>query len=313
MKIWFGLDKPAGYPSGTAVTIGNFDGVHCGHRHILQRLKSEADSRSLPALAVVFEPQPPEFFAAKSGRPLPYRLSPLRDKLDLLRQTACLDGVWVLRFNQSFADMQAQEFIDRLLRERLDTRYLLIGDDFRFGAGRVGDFSLLQQQTGMVTESTPSVMVASGRASSTAVRQALKAGDIRQVEQILGHYYTLSGHVKHGKKLGRTIACPTANVHLPAHSYALSGVFVVEVSGRFGRKRGVANFGYNPTVGELPSPQLEVHIFDFDQEIYGERIQVHFRHKIRDEAKFGSMDEMMRHISADMDAARNWFDTHSEK
>ena len=306
MDIWFGLSRKPDLPQGAAVTIGNFDGVHLGHRHILQRLRQEADSRGLPALAIVFEPQPPEFFAKKAGKTQPYRLSPLRDKLNLLRATGCLDGVLVLRFNQKFADMDAQAFIDHLLRGYLNTRYLLVGDDFRFGAGRAGDFSLLQQQQDMVTESTPSVMVANERASSTAVRKALNEGRIDYAIGLLGHPYALSGHVKHGAKLGRTLGSPTANIHLPSHHYALNGVFVVEAEGSFGRRRGVASFGRNVTVSDSCSQKLEVHLFDFDGQLYGERIRVSFLHKLRDEVKFDSLQALQTQIWQDMDAARSW-------
>ena len=306
MDIWFGLSRKPDLPQGSAVTIGNFDGVHLGHRHILQRLRQEADSRGLPALAIVFEPQPPEFFARKAGKPQPYRLSPMRDKLAFLRESGCLDGVLVLRFNQAFADMTAQAFIDHLLRGHLNTRYLLVGDDFRFGAGRAGDFALLRQQADMVTESTPSVMVANERASSTAVRKALNEGRLAYAAGLLGHPYALSGHVKHGAKLGRTLGSPTANIHLPPHHYALSGIFVVEAEGSFGRRRGVASFGLNPTVSNSRSQKLEVHLFDFNGQIYGERLRVHFLHKLRDEQKFDSLEALQAQIYQDMDAARSW-------
>ena len=306
MDIWFGLSRKPDLPQGAAVTIGNFDGVHLGHRHILQRLRQEADSRGLPALAIVFEPQPPEFFAKKAGKTQPYRLSPLRDKLNLLRATGCLDGVLVLRFNQKFADMGAQAFIDHLLRGYLNTRYLLVGDDFRFGAGRAGDFSLLQQQQDMVTESTPSVMVANERASSTAVRKALNEGRIDYATGLLGHPYALSGHVKHGAKLGRTLGCPTANVHLPPLLFPLSGVYVVEVMGSFGKRRGVASFGLNPTVTDSRNQKCEVHLFDWHESLYGQRIQVAFKHKLRDEWKFDSLEALQHQIHVDMSQARAW-------
>ncbi|MFV2029756.1 bifunctional riboflavin kinase/FAD synthetase [Neisseria sp. S1] len=306
MNIWFGQNQAPNFPQGAAVTIGNFDGVHLGHLHILQRLKAEAKSRGLPAVAVVFEPQPQEFFARKHGREQPYRLTPLRSKLRLLRETGCLDAVWVLRFNQAFADISAQEFIDRLLRRGLNTKYLLIGDDFRFGAGREGSFETLQQQEGMVTERTPSVLVENIRASSTAVRQALSSGNLAYAGKILGHDYTLCGHVKHGAKLGRTIGCPTANVQLAQHHYALSGVFVVEVEGFFGKRRGVASFGSNPTVSSTLKQKLEVHIFDFSEDLYGKRIHVRFLHKLRDEEKFDSLEDLKKQIWDDMDVARNW-------
>ncbi len=306
MKIWFGRHISPDFPHGSAVTIGNFDGVHLGHRHILQRLKQEARSRGLPVVVVVFEPQPQEFFARKSGRELPYRISPLRSKLQLLRETGCVDAVWVLRFNQAFADMGAQTFIDSLLRETLNTKYLLIGDDFRFGAGREGSFELLQNQPGMVTERTPSVLVENIRASSTAVRQALSDGQLEHACKLLGHDYTLSGHVKHGAKLGRTIGSPTANVQLPQHNYPLSGVFVVEAEGSFGKRRGVASFGFNPSVSKSRRQKLEVHLFDFQGNLYGQRLNVRFLHKLRDEKKFDNIEDLKHQIWADMDAAKNW-------
>lgn len=306
MQVWLGSGRKPSWPQGTAVTIGNFDGVHCGHRHILQRLRDEAAVRHLSAVAVVFEPQPAEFFARKTGRPLPYRLTPLRDKLSLLAQTQCLDAVWVFRFNQRFADMEADDFIQHILVAELNTRYLLVGDDFRFGAQRQGDFSLLQRQTAFVTEQTPSILVADERASSTSVRAALSVGDLATARRLLGHDYVLSGHVKYGAQLGRTLGCPTANIHLPPHRYAMSGVFVVDVEGAFGRKRGVASFGLNPTVSNTQAQKLEVHIFDWQGHLYGQRLRVHFLHKLRDEAKFADLPTLQAQIHADMDAARIW-------
>ena len=165
MKIWLGQHRTPDFPQGSAVTIGNFDGVHLGHKHILQKLKQEADARGLPVVVVIFEPQPKEFFARQTGKKQPYRISPLRTKLNLLEQTGCVDAVWVLRFNQTFADMDAQDFINLLLRKTLNTRYLLIGDDFRFGAGRRGDFELLATQPDIQTDRTPSVIVEDIRTS----------------------------------------------------------------------------------------------------------------------------------------------------
>lgn len=306
MKIWLNRHSVSDLLPGAAVTIGNFDGVHTGHRHILQKLKEEAAARGLPAVAVVFEPQPNEFFARLRGGEPPARLSPLRDKLRLLRESGCVDAVRVLHFGLSFAAQSAQAFIDKVLLEELNTRYLLVGDDFRFGRGREGDFDFLQQQSAFVTERTPSILVAGERASSTAVRRALQEGRLDRAVQILGHDYVLSGKVKHGKKLGRLMGCPTANVHLAPHRYALSGVFVVEVSGSFGRKRGVASFGRNPTVDKDCEQKLEVHVFDFNGNLYGERIAVSFLHKLHDEEKFDDLAALQRQIHTDMDAARSW-------
>lgn len=309
MKIWLGQHRTPDFPQGSAVTIGNFDGVHLGHKHILQKLKQEADARGLPVVVVIFEPQPKEFFARQTGKKQPYRISPLRTKLNLLEQTGCVDAVWVLRFNQTFADMDAQDFINLLLRKTLNTRYLLIGDDFRFGAGRRGDFELLATQPDIQTDRTPSVIVEDIRTSSTAVRNALSEGRLDYAKKLLGHDYTLSGKVKHGKKLGRTINAPTANIQLPPHHYALSGVFVVEVDGTFGTKRGVASFGFNPTVSNNRVQKLEVHLFDFNEKIYGQRLNVRFLHKLRDEKKFDSIAELKVQIEQDMKNARHWSET----
>ncbi|PSJ80545.1 bifunctional riboflavin kinase/FAD synthetase [Neisseria iguanae] len=306
MNIHLGQNHAPECPQGAAVTIGNFDGVHLGHKHILQTLKHQAGILGLPVVVVIFEPQPKEFFAKKRGKPQPYRISPLRIKLDLLRQTGCVDIVWVLPFTQSFAGMPAQTFIDGLLRNKLNTRYLLIGDDFRFGTGREGSFDMLQRQSGMQTERTPSIIIEDIRTSSTAVRQALSDGRLAYVRKLLGHDYVLSGKVKHGKKLGRTINVPTANVQLPPYHYALSGVFVVEADGSFGTRRGVASFGFNPTVSDKKTQKLEVHLFDFQGNLYGQRLNVRFLHKLRDEQKFDNIETLKAQILKDMVAAKNW-------
>ena len=306
MRVWLGSGQQPDWPDGTAVTIGNFDGVHCGHRHILMRLRQEAGQRGLSSVVMMFEPQPQEFFAQQVGKILPFRLTPLRDKLDLLAASGCVDAVYVVRFNQQFAAMQPMDFISQMLVKHLHTRYLLVGDDFRFGTRRSGDFTLLQAQNEFVTEHTPSIVVEDVRASSTAVRMALASGNLAYAQLLLGHEYTLSGRVKHGAKLGRELGCPTANVHLPALHYALNGVFVVDVSGAFGRKRGVASFGKNPTVSSGSLQKLEVHIFDCEDDLYRQRLQVHFLHKLRDELKFESLAALQTQIFADMEAARIW-------
>lgn len=306
MQVWLGSKSSPQWPQGSAVTIGNFDGVHCGHRHILMRLNHEAKQRGLPAVVVVFEPQPPEFFARQQHKPLPYRLSPLRDKLDLLAATGAVDAVWVWRFNQHFAQLSADDFMRHILIEKLNCRYLLVGDDFRFGRQRQGDFTLLAQQPEFATERTPSILINDVRASSTAIRQALLQGDLAYAQTLLGHTYCLSGKVKHGAQLGRTLNCPTANVHLPPLHYAMNGVFVVEAEGQFGRRRGVASFGLNPTVSATTQQKLEVHLFDYQGNLYEKRIRVHFLHKLRDEVKFTSLAALEQQIAADMAAARIW-------
>lgn len=306
MQVCLGKEKQPSYPQGTAVTIGNFDGVHQGHRHILQRVHDQATQRQLHSVVVLFERQPQEFFARKKRVMMPYRLSPLRDKLHLLAQTQCVDAVWVLRFNQQLADVDAQHFIQQILIHQLNTHYLLVGDDFRFGKQRLGDFNLLKNQTAFETEKIPSILVDNERASSTKIRQALVGGDLVYAQSLLGHEYILSGRVKHGAKLGRTLGCPTANISLPEHHYALNGVFVVDVMGSFGRRRGVASFGFNPTVSNHHTQKLEVHIFDWHQDIYGQYVQVSFLHKLRDELKFSDINTLKKQIWVDMDMARQW-------
>ena len=310
MNIRFGNTVFRPHPHGSAVTIGNFDGVHLGHRHILERLRHEADERGLAAVAIVFEPQPQEFFSLQRGVEKPFRLSPLREKLRLLRDTGCLDAVWVLRFNARLAAVSAADFIQHLLIEQLHTRHLLIGDDFRFGAGRQGDFNLLSRCPGFTTERTPSVMVQDVRASSTLVRQALSEGRLGYAESLLGHPYSLSGRVKHGAKLGRTIGCPTANLHLPPYRYPLCGVFVIAAHGTFSTRYGVASFGRNPTVSSLPTQKLEAHLFDFADQLYGQRLRIDFLHKLRDEAKFPGLPELQAQIAADIAQARDWLVQH---
>ncbi|MDO4878039.1 MAG: bifunctional riboflavin kinase/FAD synthetase [Neisseria sp.] len=305
MQILFGGRLPPEIRPA-ALTIGNFDGVHKGHKHILQRLKGEASARGLFSMAVVFEPQPAEFFARANGGSPPPRLTPLRDKLRLLRESGCLDAVRVLRFNRDFSQMPAEAFIDTVLRRQSDARYLLVGDDFRFGCAREGGFDLLQAQQDFVTERTPSILVADERASSTAVRRALSAGRLREAELILGHGYVLSGRVVRGLQLGRTLGCPTANIRLPPLNYALNGVFVVEAAGGFGRRFGVASLGLNPTVGAGGRQKLEAHLFDFGGDLYGQRLFVRFLHKLRDEEKFANLASLGVQIKADMAAARDW-------
>ena len=307
MQIWLGQTDASHFLNGCALTIGNFDGVHLGHQHVLARLQQEADARGLPAVVMVFEPQPKEYFSRLLGKEMPQRLSPLRDKMRLISKIhPHIKGVNVRRFNSEFAAIAAQSFIDEVLIRQLNVKYLLIGDDFCFGSKRQGNFALLKQQQAFVTENTSSIMVENTRASSTVIREALSRGDLDLAERLLGHPYVLSGHVKHGAKLGRTLGCPTANVHLPPLLFPLNGVYVVEVMGSFGKRRGVASFGLNPTVTDSRNQKCEVHLFDWNESLYGQRIQVAFKHKLRDEWKFDSLDALQHQIHLDMSQARAW-------
>jgi len=302
MRAFLGNPRRFALPP-CALTIGNFDGVHLGHQRMLSRLRHEAAVRGLPSALLTFEPHPREFFAR--GTP-PARLSVLRDKLLFLAEREQVDYVFIYRFNHAFSRMAAGQFIDQILQQELQTRYLLIGDDFQFGADRKGDFALLQQHAGFVTEAMPSVLVAGERASSTLVRDRLAAGDLDSAARLLGRPYQISGKVMHGQKLGRTIGFPTANVHLPHRRPALEGIFVVEVDTPAGRLGGVASLGRNPTVTDTQNYKLEVHLFDFHGDLYGQRISVHFLKKLRDEARYDDLNELMAQIERDAASARTY-------
>lgn len=301
------LGNPARFDlPACALTIGNFDGVHLGHQRMLTRLKDEADARGLPTALLTFEPHPREFFARSTP---PARLSVLRDKLQCLQQGGLLDYVFIYRFNHAFSRMSAGQFIQQVLLDELKTRYLLIGDDFQFGADRKGDFALLNACPDLVTEAMPSVLVAGERASSTLVRQRLGAGDLDSAAKLLGRPYQVSGKVMHGQKLGRTIGFPTANVHLPHRLPPLQGVFVVQVDTPAGTVGGVASLGTNPTVTDSLHYKLEVHLFDFHGDLYGQRLTVHFLHKLRDEARYDDLTELVAQIERDAASARTYLNS----
>ena len=310
MRITHGLTPVT--PQPCAVTIGNFDGVHLGHRAMLQRLVDAARQRSLVPCAITFEPHPREFFAPDKA---PARLSSLREKLQLLRECG-IEHVHICAFNQAFSQLAAGTFIDRILLDGLHAQYVLIGDDFRFGAKRSGDFALLQThgtQHGMEVAAMDSVMVDSLRISSTAVRAALANGDLALAARLLGRPYSISGRVAHGDKLGRNIGYPTANIAIQHNRPPLTGIYVVQVRGLADKPLpGVASLGVRPTVKQDAHPLLEVHLFDFDRNIYGEHVCVDFLHKLRDEEKYDDLPTLVAQIGIDATAARAYFQTLSE-
>lgn len=308
MRISHGLQtrgSPAGAPH--AVTIGNFDGLHRGHQAMLARLKEEAEKRGLPSCVLTFEPHPREFFSPADA---PARLSSLREKSELI-EAAGIDRLHVCRFDRRFASLSPTEFIERVLVGALGARWLLVGDDFRFGAKRAGDFALLKEagaRLGFEVESLPTVSVEGKRASSTAVREALAAGDMQHARELLGRPYSISGHVMHGNKLGRHIGFPTANIQMQHNRPPLSGIFAVEVCGLNGAPlQGVASLGTRPTVHENGRPTLEVFIFDFRDDLYGRRLRVDFLKKLRDEEKYPDLDALINQINRDVDNARAFF------
>jgi riboflavin kinase/FMN adenylyltransferase len=304
MRVSHGL-FPLGIPH--AVTIGNFDGLHRGHQAMLTRLREESKKRDLPSCVLTFEPHPREFFSPANA---PARLCSLREKSELIR-AAGIERLHVCRFNQRFSSLSPVDFIQHVLIETLQAKWVLVGDDFRFGAKRAGDFALLKQtgqERGFEAEFLPTVHVNGGRSSSTAVREALAAGDMAGAAALLGRPYSISGRVIHGNKLGRQIGFPTANIQLQHNRPPLSGIFAVEVCGlNASPLKGVASLGTRPTVHKNGRPTLEVFIFDFKDELYGRRLHVDFLKKLRDEEKYPNLDALIAQINRDVDNAHSFF------
>jgi riboflavin kinase / FMN adenylyltransferase len=307
MLILRGLHSPDQRP--VALTIGNFDGVHRGHQALLQDLKREAGARGLNTAVIIFEPHPREFFTPQQA---PTRLTSLREKLEIFAQLG-MDRVQVCRFNQAFARMTAEDFIHALHRE-LHAKYVLIGDDFRFGSGRAGDFALMEkigQQYGVRVDAMHSFMNDGIRISSTAVREALARGNLQAAQRFLGRDYSISGHVEHGNRMGRQLGFPTANIQLRHNRPPVAGIFAVRTRLEDGEIHyGAASLGVRPTVVANGRPVLEVHLFDFDRDIYGKHLHVDFLHKLRDEMKFPDLESLKKQIALDVEQARNWLKTH---
>jgi riboflavin kinase / FMN adenylyltransferase len=304
VQVIRGFSKPR--QDRLALTIGNFDGVHVGHRAMLARVREAADDLELLAAVLTFDPHPREFFAPESAPP---RLSTLRDKLGRFA-AAGIARVHVVRFDAALARLSAEEFIDQVLVRALSTSWVLVGDDFRFGHGRKGDLELLRERSATFSvEAMQTVTVDGMRASSSAVRAALAQGDVEGATRFLGRPYVISGHVAHGDKLGRNLGFPTANIAL-RNKPALSGIFAVRVHGLGAESRaGVASLGVRPTVKHEAKPLLEVFVFDFDESIYGRRIEVEFLHKLRDEERYDDLDALTRQIRVDVAQARDYFST----
>jgi riboflavin kinase / FMN adenylyltransferase len=302
VRVFRGLPAAAGTP--VALTIGNFDGVHRGHQAMLSRLAEAADDLALPAAVLTFDPHPREFFARAAAPP---RLSTLRAKLERFAAYG-VQHTYIARFDARLAGISAEEFIDGVLVRRLGVRWVLVGEDFRFGKGRAGDLSTLRAAARTFSvEAMRTVAVAGERASSSAVRDALAAGDIERATALLGRPYTISGRVAHGRKLGRSLGFPTANIPL-RRTPPVSGIFAVRVHGLGGAPRAaVASLGVRPTVEVGAVPLLEVYVFDFDESIYGRRLTVEFLHKLRDEAHYPDLDALTRQIRADVVQARDYF------
>ncbi len=290
-----------------ALTIGNFDGVHLGHRAMVGLLTDAAGQRGLVSCVMTFEPHPREFFAPDRA---PTRLTSLREKLELLAGLG-VEQVHVRRFDYDFARIAAEEFIEQVLVAGLGVRWVLVGDDFRFGARRQGDAAMLREalaRKGVEVAQMQTVSLGGTRVSSTEVRERLAHGDLHGAAQLLGRPYSMSGRVVEGERLGKRLGFPTANLQMKHNRPPLAGIFVVDVLG-LGQQplEGVASLGVRPTVKESGAPVLEVHLLDFAREIYGQHLQVRFLHKLRDEERFADLETLKRHIARDVEDARRFF------
>ncbi|MCB1914147.1 MAG: bifunctional riboflavin kinase/FAD synthetase [Rhodocyclaceae bacterium] len=310
MQVSRGVPALAEHPA--VLTIGNFDGLHLGHQRLLALLREKARALGLPATVMTFEPHPREFFAPANA---PARLASLREKLIGLAEGG-IDHAVVVRFDARIAALSAGEFIERVLVRGLATRHLYIGDDFRFGAGRRGDFAMLCEagdQHRFRVEAMPTVAVDGERVSSSAVRHALADGDMAHAARLLGRPYSIAGRVVGGDRIGRTLGFPTANVQLRHRRVPLTGIFTVSVEGLGGGALpGVASIGQRPTVTDAGRTTLEVHLLDYDADCYGAHLRVNFLDKQRDEEKYPDLDLLKAQIARDAERARVWFARHPQ-
>ena len=290
-----------------AVTIGNFDGVHRGHQAVVSMLLAQARARRLRSCVVTFEPHPREFFAPDKA---PTRLTSLREKVELLFD-AGVEQVHVCRFNFDFARRTAHQFVQDVLVDQLGAKWVLIGDDFRFGARRLGDYDLLcklSSEQGFSVERMPTLAEDGIRISSTQVRQTLWKGDLDAAARLLGRPYRMSGRVVRGQQLGRTLGFPTANVQMKHNRPPMLGIFVVAVEGIAAAPLpAVASLGVRPTVDDSGRPILEVHLLDFNEQIYGRHVRVVFLKKLRDEEKYPDLRTLTRQIALDVAHAKQYF------
>jgi len=304
MEVIRGLHNLKQDHCGSVVTIGNFDGVHRGHQAILKRIRQKSEQMGVPSMLICFEPQPKEFFDPTNA---PARLSRFREKLLLLEEQG-LDAVLCFHFNEITRNITAHQFIDNLV-SKIQVQFLFVGDDFRFGQDQAGDFELLKQagqDHGFEVTNQYTFSHEDERVSSTRIRECLASGDFELAEELLGRPYSIMGKIVYGRQLGRQLDAPTANIQLHRYRAPLEGVYAIEMTGLDKIYQGVANVGVRPTVDSNAEPILEVHLFNFSDDIYGRNVSVIFRKKIRDEKKFDNLDELKTAIHA-----RQFFDTRS--
>jgi len=312
MEVIRGLINIKDRHKGSVVTVGNFDGVHTGHKKILDQMKVKARELGAPTMLICFEPLPREFFDFYNA---PARLTRFREKVELLDQLG-IDVVMCLKFDKVMKEIAADRFIE-ILAQDLGVKAVYIGDDFRFGQNRSGDFSMLAaagRDFGFEVNAFETVTHEEVRVSSTRIRECLQAGDFPLAQSLLGHPYFIAGKVVYGRQVGRTLDVPTINVQLHRYVAPITGVFACETEIDGATYKGVANVGVRPTFEEeLPKPVLEVHLFDFNRDVYGANVKVVFRHKLRDEQKFDGLDALRAAIHRDIEAARAYFANRSDK
>lgn len=308
MELIRGLHNLRTRHRGCVATIGAFDGVHLGHQAVIRHLLTKSEEFSMPSAIIVFEPLPREYFSPIQA---PARIMSFREKFQALENLG-VDRLLRIRFNERLRSMSAQQFIDDVFVEGLGVRYVVLGDDFRFGSDRQGDYEFIREQGqhyGYDADPTPTETLGGERVSSTRIRNALERADFEQAEQLLGRPYSISGKVVYGRQLGKQLGTPTANLELRRLRAPLSGVYAVEVNGpSLEHAAGVANIGVRPTVENSIKANLEVHLLDREIDLYGQHIEVTFGHKLRDEKKFDSVEELKKNIARDIENARAWFD-----
>ncbi len=305
MQVFRGIPERSDH--GCVLTIGNFDGVHRGHQTLLAKLTAKAQATGLPSAVLTFEPHPREYFTHENR---PIRLTSMREKIQRIADQG-VDRLYIGRFNTRFAALTAEQFIEDILIRGLCARQVMIGDDFRFGRGRKGDFAMLQaagSQAGFTVEAMHTLVHEGERVSSSAVRSALAEGDMPHAARLLGRPYSISGRVMHGDKIGRTIGFPTANIQLKHRSPPLMGIYTVSVEGLTDKPwPGVASVGVRPTINDAGRPTLEVHLFDWNTECYGAHLKVNFLAKQRDEERYDTLEALTAQIARDADQARAYF------
>jgi riboflavin kinase/FMN adenylyltransferase len=307
MKLIRGLYNLSRPLAASAVTIGNFDGVHRGHQLVIRQLKQVADAAELPTVVIIFEPQPIEFFAPDRA---PKRLSRFREKIAYLKAQQ-IDYLLCLRFDRELASLSAEAFVQQILLDKLGTRHLVVGDDFHFGKNRQGNFAFLRDNShrfGFIVDETETLNLDGERVSSTRIRECIQNDNFNKAAELLGRPYSLGGRIAHGQKLGRQLGYPTINIKMGDKTLIVKGIFAVRVKGIDNRVlQGVASIGTRPTVDGVDTI-LEVYLLDFDDDVYGRSVEVEFLYKIRDEQKFDSLEELTWNIGRDTEKAIAYFE-----